>query len=421
MRWGSQRMQRREVALSEILVDATASVSGGAVYLHNLITAWATSPLPFRLTILHTRDLDLTGLPDRSGQIVYQEIWIPSWGGSNWLVGSLYKAWWRRWCLPIHLWWRRPTVFFSNAGSLPGFFPRGGRAVVALHNSMPFLPELWPLEQSWMRRWRLSLLRRQAIDLLRKRVDLLVFSQDLKRRLLALGAEEDRCTVIPHGIEWGERERLGEGPPVASIPSGEEKPLFLYVSQLHRYKNVERLLEALARLRASHPGASLQLVGYLTDPGYAREIAASIRARHLEEAVQIVPGLDRRLLMGLYRSATAVVYPSLAENCPFALLEAMAMGKPIATSRIAAIEEVCGDAALYFDPYDPEDMARQMSRLLEERNLRSALRERAVARAATFAWSHSAQETLDLLSRVATSPDRPGVGGKRSTAARQEP
>jgi glycosyltransferase involved in cell wall biosynthesis len=126
--------------------------------------------------------------------------------------------------------------------------------------------------------------------------------------------------------------------------------------------------------------------------------------------VRIIPGIDRQRLVELYRLAYAVVYPSIAENCPFALLESMAMGLPIAAARIGAITETCGEAAIYFDPADPTEITSQMARLLDDQHLCDKLRLHSITRAAGFDWDQSAGRTIDLFSRIIA---RPGNQRKR--------
>lgn len=386
-----------------VMVDATASLSGGEVYLRNLLVQWSENHLPLRMEVLHLPESDLRELSAEWGEISFRVVRMPGVAQRVWLIGSIYKMLWRQLVLPLHLWRRRPAVLFSNSGMLPGLIPSGVRAVVAIHNSMPLQPELWRLEKSILRKLRLRLLRRQIRRLIRHRVEIVVFSKDLKDRLQLLGAKKDQCTVIRHGIEWGEQEQTRDLPSELQAIQPHGRPFLLYVSQLHRYKNVLNLLTAFARLRASRPDVDLVIVGHLTDRGYAREIRRRIDSTGLTPAVKIIPGLPRESLIGLYRRAIAIIYPSLAENCPFVLLEAMALGRPIVAANIPAIVETCDDAALYFDPSDPEEMCRQMEHILLDAGRRNTLSANAIRRAASLSWPVAAANTLGIILRLAHS------------------
>jgi glycosyltransferase involved in cell wall biosynthesis len=94
-------------------------------------------------------------------------------------------------------------------------------------------------------------------------------------------------------------------------------------------------------------------------------------------------------LARLYRTAAALVFPSLYEGFGQPALEAMASGCPAAVSRIGPLEEVCGDAAEYFDPTSPADMAGAVGRVLERA---ATFAEAGVRRAAAFTWERCSRE-----------------------------
>ena len=104
------------------------------------------------------------------------------------------------------------------------------------------------------------------------------------------------------------------------------------------------------------------------------------------------PGVEARghvsmdALVDLYRSAGCLVFPSLYEGFGLPPLEAMACGCPVAVANATSLPEVCGDAAEYFDPLSPEDMATAILRALD-----GHLVEKGLARAAGFTWEKTAR------------------------------
>lgn len=103
----------------------------------------------------------------------------------------------------------------------------------------------------------------------------------------------------------------------------------------------------------------------------------------------------------LYRGASLLIFPSLFEGFGLPLLEAMASDCPVVCSNVASIPEVVGDAALLFDPHDPEAIADAMHRVLLDEELRSSLIEAGRLRMQHFSWKRTAQDTLKVLEEAA--------------------
>jgi glycosyltransferase involved in cell wall biosynthesis len=103
-------------------------------------------------------------------------------------------------------------------------------------------------------------------------------------------------------------------------------------------------------------------------------------------------------LVRLYRTASALVFPSLYEGFGLPPLEAMACGTPVAVSRAASLPEVCGDAAEYFDPLSPEDMARAIAAVLDDP---AAYIQRGLARTRLYTWETTARAHEDVYRRLA--------------------
>jgi glycosyltransferase involved in cell wall biosynthesis len=166
-----------------------------------------------------------------------------------------------------------------------------------------------------------------------------------------------------------------------------DAPIVLTVSAKRPHKNLERLLEAIARVQA-------QPAPVLVAPGYETVFEPELK-RRAGDRVRFLGWVDDDVLEGLYRTATCFVFPSLAEGFGLPVLEAMVRGAPVACSRIGPLEEIAGKAAArYFDPTDVVDMTRAVEALLSDENLRERLRRAGVERAKAFTWQATAAETL---------------------------
>ena len=117
----------------------------------------------------------------------------------------------------------------------------------------------------------------------------------------------------------------------------------------------------------------------------------------LPDSVKHVGYVSDGELRALYENATCFVFPSFYEGFGLPPLEAMARGCPTIASGAASMPEVCGDAALYCDPGDPADIAKQIQGVMENEDLRRDLSRKGLRRAERFSWDRCARETLDVV------------------------
>jgi glycosyltransferase involved in cell wall biosynthesis len=181
-----------------------------------------------------------------------------------------------------------------------------------------------------------------------------------------LAVAPDRVRVIHLGIDL-EQLRPGEH---------EREQFLLYPANGWPHKNHARLLDAFALLRRERP--ELRLV--LTGSGLERLPAAA--------GVEIRGHVPRDELIRLYQTASALVFPSLYEGFGLPPVEAMACGCPVAAARAGALPETCGDAARYFDPTKPDEIADTVSDVLADPD---DLAERGLKRARAFTWDECAR------------------------------
>jgi glycosyltransferase involved in cell wall biosynthesis len=168
------------------------------------------------------------------------------------------------------------------------------------------------------------------------------------------------------------------------------RPYLLGVGDLRVKKDFVTLVRAWVGLRRS--GADVGLVIAGSDAGEG----ARLRAEAGDEPLVLTGYVSDARLDGLMRGAVALVHPSLYEGFGLVLLEAMVRGVPVVAARATALPETGGDAALYFEPGDEEDLVGVLGSLLDD----GALRERMIARGreheAQFSWERTARETADV-------------------------
>lgn len=176
---------------------------------------------------------------------------------------------------------------------------------------------------------------------------------------------------------------------------------FYYPAATWPHKNHSRLLEAFSIVHAKHPRFQLVLTGISMQQTDA--IKHQLKELGLTKAVTMLGYLPYEDLPSLYHHAYALVFPSLFEGFGIPLCEAMASGCPILGSNTTSVPEVGGKAAVYFDPLDPKDIAKQMIWLIEHPDKCSAMIAAGKKRVRLFSSDSMAQKTIQVYERVAQS------------------
>jgi glycosyltransferase involved in cell wall biosynthesis len=185
-------------------------------------------------------------------------------------------------------------------------------------------------------------------------------------------------------------------PPVQKkVKGGELGKYLLAVGNPYPHKNIGRLIKAFALLKGDAPALKLVLVGgtggneNLFDP--LRKLVDSLG---LEHEVVFAGYLQERELWSFYQRALLYVFPSLSEGFGLPGLEAMAAGLPVAAARATCLPEVYGEAAVYFDPNDPGDMARVMASVINSPRERKRLVEAGLRQVKKYSWKKMGEQTL---------------------------
>jgi glycosyltransferase involved in cell wall biosynthesis len=247
------------------------------------------------------------------------------------------------------------------------------------------LPELF---SGWERARREAIYRTHC-----KRAMLVVAMTSWGRRdfMESYGLAPKKVTVVPGGSVLREYP----APTPADLDELRARlsladSFLLYPAQTWPHKNHERLLEALAHIRAES-GTTIPLVCPGKQTRDYRGIHELVEELGLADSVSF-PGFVSSLeLRGLYELATALVFPSKFEGWGLPICEAFDSGLPVVSSTATGLPDVVGDAGLLFDPDDVAGMAAQLSRLWNEAGLRDDLRERGRSRAAELTFDRTAR------------------------------
>ncbi|MCM2315980.1 MAG: glycosyltransferase family 4 protein [Thermoanaerobaculia bacterium] len=174
----------------------------------------------------------------------------------------------------------------------------------------------------------------------------------------------------------------------------------LFVSTVEPRKDLDTLIDAFERLkdRGEYPG-DLVVVGRV---GWkAEETVRRMRESRWSGSIRHLDYVTRDRLATIYRNAEAFVMPSLYEGFGLPVLEAMGHGVPVIASRSSSLPEVGGDAALYFEPRNTQELAAAILSISASPETRARLAKAGRERVAQFRWDEAAAKTLDVFRRAA--------------------
>ncbi len=188
--------------------------------------------------------------------------------------------------------------------------------------------------------------------------------------------------------------------PVKTKPlAGVRQPFIMHVGSPFPHKNIERLVQAFALLKKDkHPDLQLVLAG--KKEYYFEQLEKSLEHFEFKDDI-IIPGfVSDAELKWLYENTECYVLPSLSEGFGLPGLEAMAHGAPLASSNATCLPEVYGDAAVYFNPEDPEHIAAVVSDIITSPAYADKIRTRGTKQLDLYSWKKMAEQTLEVYSKL---------------------
>jgi len=238
-------------------------------------------------------------------------------------------------------------VFWSPHYNIPIFYK--GRLVVTIHDLAHLaLPEF---SKSYIKKIYAKMMFNIAV---KKASNIICVSKFTQKELIKYirNVKKDKLSVIYNGVD----EKWRNIPQKDRVHS---KPYFLYVGNIKPHKNLRRLIEAY-KMIVNDINEDLILIGkkdgFITGDN---NIADAIRG--YEKRIIFTGYVSDELLMQYVANAEALVFPSIYEGFGLPPVEALVAGKRVIASKAASIPEVCGEYALYFDPYNVKDIKKQLT------------------------------------------------------------
>ena len=255
--------------------------------------------------------------------------------------------------------------------------------IVGVSNLAPF-SKIALSEENYYYKLKFWILGKTILSSVIKADLVLALSLTAKDLMMKLGVNENKIFLNPIGVDsfWSS---ISQNDDLLKTFSGNKK-YFLYVSHFYRYKNHFRLISAYANLPLGIQNKhNLILIGKPMNLSYFNKIKKTISDLSLEKNILLIPGLPREDLRMFYQNCSLFIFPSLVENCPNILLEAMASGAPISTVNINPMKEYCLDSAIYFDGTRTSSIKNSMIKFTEIDDSKK-MKKLSLIRSKSFSW-----------------------------------
>lgn len=295
-----------------------------------------------------------------------------------------------------HLWEQAVLPFEVGRNLL---WSPGNTGPLAVRNQVVTIHDVVTIDRpEWLNptfaRWYQWLLPK----LMRRVKFVITISEFTKERILETAKiPDEKVFVIHNGVDARFSPQSDEAVDLAiervRLPS---RNYILCLGSLEPRKNLNRLLSAWAQVeREIDSDIWLVVAGAKGKSSIFKD--ANLTSQLIPQRVHFTGFVEDMYIPALYSGALAFVYPSVYEGFGLPPLEAMACGTPVITGNLTALPEVVGDAAVLVNPYDTDEMACQIKRVIEDSSFREDLRLKGLGRASQFSWDITAKQTWEVL------------------------
>lgn len=333
--------------------------------------------------------LNLAKIDHKNDYILYLRKSPAKWFSSlppNFKIKVLpFTIFWTQIRLSVEILMHPVDSLFIMASALPLIHPKN--STVTIHDiAWDFYPETFGASMRYYLKFSTWYACRFASKIIA------VSEQTKKDLLKKYKLDPGKVFVVHHGFDLKSELTAEDQEELQKIKKLPEK-FILFVSTLQPRKNVIGLIDAFIELKKEKEiEHSLVLVG---GKGWLYEETMEKIAKN-PEVIYCGYAHNR---FDYIKKADLLVLPSFYEGFGMTILDAFAMGVPVACSNVSSLPEVAGDAAVYFDPKNKEDMKKVIYAAISDRSLHDRLIEKGSERLKTFDWGKSAAETLGILKK----------------------
>ncbi len=219
---------------------------------------------------------------------------------------------------------------------------------------------------------------------------IITFSQFAKEDIIRhYKTDPDKIEVIYEGVNKDIKPVNIEGREIIKEKYAEGNEYFIYTGIISPQKNLMNLLKAFSAFK-KRQRSGMQLI-FAGNPGKQfKEFKDSLALYKFKKEIKLLYGLSEQDIVKITASSYAMICPSLYETSAKNLLQSMKCEVPVITSSIGLMPEICGEAALYFNPENSKDIAEKMMQVFKDEKLRKELIEKGNIQVQKYNWKKSA-------------------------------
>lgn len=289
-----------------------------------------------------------------------------------------------------HLWthfilpFKRGDILFCPGNIAPIFVPRSKKLVVTIHD-VAFLT----YAQTFSKFFRIYY--KILIPIIIKRADKIITVSNYSKKEIE--------KFYPYSKGKIEVVFLGLSDEFTMLENIKKKNQILYVGSMNKRKNFEGVLKAFELL--NQKDYKLIMVGNFSENFALNENSKEVILRAKENPnIEFKSNISNQELIQIYNESKLFVFPSFYEGFGFPILEAMVCGTPVICSDISSLPEVGGNAVIYCDAHDVNNIKENIKQVLEDKNLQNHMILQGLARAKKFSWEKATEKHMKIFKKV---------------------
>ena len=263
----------------------------------------------------------------------------------------------------------------------------------------PFWKNMKEYETEFLRRIQYPL-QKLLMSKSAERADCVIFESEYTQKyfLKRYNISKDKTTVINIGKDefyTSNKSNLKSG-------YSDKQPYALCVSHLYPYKNIPRMIECFYQANKKLDNKyRLLIAGASKSKEYNKSIKKEIDNHNYSKYITLLGSVSKESLKDLYQNTELLIFPSPCENFAYILVEAMSMGVPVVCSNTTAMPDTCKDAAIYFNPYNSDDMTKVIYNTMDNSEEKRKLKIKSLARASSLPFYREVtQITLNCIMKL---------------------